>query len=671
MNRITLDAFLSYRFLSGTAFSPSGIRAAFLSHTPCLAANRYQSSLWLCRDGGELRLGSRDDIREFLWLDEDTLLACVDGGDFQTTLLAVSLDGLEREFAQLPCRASLAGRLRDGRIVLTVEERPERLEKLLRLEGKAREEAISEMQREDGHFHILDEYPFWFNGKGYQSGVRCGIYLLDQGRLVAITPPNFRTAGLSVSEDGACIAYFGNEIDTVEPDSHCVYRYDLSGGESVQVGTEEPLRVSRVAAGPGGSVWAAGRFIRGSCAAEPCQRLFFAPPGGRLTQADSGAWSFGNLIGSDCRWGSSSDFIVREGALWFIATVDCGSQVFRSTPEKGPEAFTDWSGSVDGLDVRNGRLLAIAMEDMGLQELYIGERGGAPQAITRQNSPLCQSLHIVRPRKITFTNTQGNEIRGFVLEPTGHTAGEPCPAILDIHGGPHTAYGSVFFHEMQAWANSGYYVLFCNPTGSAGRGNAFGAIDGAWGSIDYEDILSFTDAALDAFPDIDAQRIGVTGGSYGGYMTNWIVTHTDRFKAAATQRSIFNLISFIGTSDCGRWFLRQNLSADGRSQAAQLWERSPIKYVDRAVTPTLILHGEEDKRCWYAEGLQMFTALRQNGIETRMVLFKGENHDLSRSGRPRSRLKRLREITGWMDRFLKQTNANPYSREPAIFTSSQ
>ena len=141
MKKIVLESFLSYRFLSGAACSPSGARAAFLSHTPCLAANRYQSSLWVYRDGGETRLGSRDDIREFLWLDEDTLLVSVDGGDLQTTLLSVNLGGVEQEFARLPCRASLAGRLRDGRIVLTVEERPERLEKLLHLDGRDREDA--------------------------------------------------------------------------------------------------------------------------------------------------------------------------------------------------------------------------------------------------------------------------------------------------------------------------------------------------------------------------------------------------------------------------------------------------------------------------------------------------------------------------------------------------
>lgn len=663
MKKIVLESFLSYRFLSGAACSPSGARAAFLSHTPCLAANRYQSSLWVYRDGGETRLGSRDDIREFLWLDEDTLLVSVDGGDLQTTLLSVNLGGVEQEFARLPCRASLAGRLRDGRIVLTVEERPERLEKLLHLDGRDREDALSDMVREDNHFHILDEYPFWFNGKGYQSGVRCGVCLLDHDQLEAITPPDFRTEGLSVSEDGTYIAFFGNEIATVEPDTHRVYVYNASKGGSPRAYAEEGLRVSRVAAGPDGSVWAAGRFIRGSGAAEPCQRLFLAPPAGQLTQAGLGEWSLGNLIGSDCRYGSGSDFIVREGALWFIATVDCASQVFRCVPEREPEAVTSWNGSVDSVDVRNGQLLAVAMENMGLQELYAAEMGGAPRALTRQNSALCRELSIVTPKTLTAVNAQGTEIHGFVLEPPGHTAGVSCPAILDIHGGPHTAYGGVFFHEMQAWANRGYYVLCCNPTGSAGRGNAFGAIDGAWGSVDYEDILAFTDAALEAFPDIDSQRLGVTGGSYGGYMTNWIVTHTNRFKAAATQRSISNLISFMGTSDCGRWFLRQNLVPGDSSPEAQLWDRSPIKYVDSAVTPTLILHSEEDQRCWYAEGLQMFTALRQNGVEARMILFKGENHELSRSGKPINRLKRLREITRWMDRFLKQTDAAPYGHE--------
>ena len=138
-------------------------------------------------------------------------------------------------------------------------------------------------------------------------------------------------------------------------------------------------------------------------------------------------------------------------------------------------------------------------------------------------------------------------------------------------------------------------------------------------------------------------------------MTNWIICHTDRFKAAATQRSIFNLVSLEGTSDCGMTFRKQHLqpTQDKSRVMEELWDRSPIKYAENIKTPTLIIHSEEDKRCWYVEGLQMFTALKQNGIEARMVLFKDENHELSRSGKPRNRIKRLKEITAWMDRFLK------------------
>ena len=137
-------------------------------------------------------------------------------------------------------------------------------------------------------------------------------------------------------------------------------------------------------------------------------------------------------------------------------------------------------------------------------------------------------------------------------------------------------------------------------------------------------------------------------------MTNWIIGHTNRFRAAATQRSLFNLISDEGTSDCGMRFRKQHLNlAAGEDPMEKLWNMSPAKYIENAVTPTLIIHSEEDKRCWYAEGLQLFTALKQNGVEARMVLFKGENHELSRSGKPRNRIKRLKEITEWMNRFLK------------------
>ena len=158
---------------------------------------------------------------------------------------------------------------------------------------------------------------------------------------------------------------------------------------------------------------------------------------------------------------------------------------------------------------------------------------------------------------------------------------------------------------------------------------------------------------LETYPAIDQSKVGVTGGSYGGFMTNWIIGHTDRFACAATQRSISNWISFYGTSDIGMFFAEDQIHGNVSNNPEKLWEHSPLKYADNIVTPTLFIHSDEDYRCPLEQGLQLYTAIVDKGVDTRFVLFHGENHELSRGGKPKHRVRRLEEITAWMEKYLK------------------
>jgi acylaminoacyl-peptidase len=269
------------------------------------------------------------------------------------------------------------------------------------------------------------------------------------------------------------------------------------------------------------------------------------------------------------------------------------------------------------------------------------------------NESIQDSYALSKPEHLSFTDADGFVVDGWVMRPAGYVPGSAYPAILNIHGGPKGAFGDIFFHEMQYWAGQGYFVLYCNPRGSSGKGNAFAELRGAYGTYDYDDLMRFTDLCLERYPDIDQARLGVTGGSYGGFMTNWIIGHTSRFKAAASQRSISNWISFAGTSDIGYLFAEDQIAASVEDAPEKLWWHSPLRCARRAVTPTLFIHSDEDYRCWIAEGYQMFTALRKRGVDTRMCVFHGENHELSRSGKPQHRLRRLSEITAWFDQRLK------------------
>ena len=228
---------------------------------------------------------------------------------------------------------------------------------------------------------------------------------------------------------------------------------------------------------------------------------------------------------------------------------------------------------------------------------------------------------------------------------------EHTPAF--IHGGPFAAFGTPYFHEMQYWAAQGYFVFFCNPRGGQGRGGDFGDLRGKYGTIDYDDLMLFTDKVLESYPMIDTKRVGVTGGSYGGFMTNWIIGHTDRFAAAASQRCIANWISFYLTTDIGPWFGQDQCQGNPWDDTEKLWWHSPLKYAMNVKTPTLFIHSDQDYRCWMSEVLQMFSSLKLNGVDSRICLFHGENHELSRGGKPQNRIRRIAEITAWMDQYLK------------------
>jgi dipeptidyl aminopeptidase/acylaminoacyl peptidase len=181
---------------------------------------------------------------------------------------------------------------------------------------------------------------------------------------------------------------------------------------------------------------------------------------------------------------------------------------------------------------------------------------------------------------------------------------------------------------------------------------------GRYGTIDYEDLMAFLDHALDCFPEADRSRLGACGGSYGGFMCNWIEGHTDRFAAIASQRSISNWVSDFGTSEIGHTFDRNESGTDPWQGMEVLWNMSPLKYAANARTPILFIHSLQDYNCTVDQGLQMFAAMKHFGVPTRVCLFEGENHSLSRSGKPRHRLRRLSEIEAWFKRYLEREDAN-------------
>ncbi len=248
---------------------------------------------------------------------------------------------------------------------------------------------------------------------------------------------------------------------------------------------------------------------------------------------------------------------------------------------------------------------------------------------------------------------EGYTIEGWLLHPLEKKRGKKYPMVLNVHGGPATAWGYAYMNEFQTLAAAGYAVAFCNIRGSTGYGDAQTAgIGGDYLNGDYADLMAFLDTCLDQHTYLDPKRIAIVGGSYGGLMVNWAISHSQRFKAAITDRSICNWVSFNGTSDIGYRFVPRELRGKVPEDFDRLWEKSPLKHIKNVKTPCLIVHSEEDHRCPIEQAEQWFVALKNLGVPTRLVRFPAENHELSRSGRPDRRVFRLKEYLGWLEQHL-------------------
>jgi acylaminoacyl-peptidase len=343
----------------------------------------------------------------------------------------------------------------------------------------------------------------------------------------------------------------------------------------------------------------------------------------------------------------------RDGRILFIGS-DQGSANLYSCRAEGGDVRAETLGAhqlVTAAVDREARCFAgVIATATSPGEVVTGQPGDGVRAITSLNSELLGARYLAEPEHVQFTGADGWVIEGWLLKPRGFDPAKRWPLVLEIHGGPHGAYGHSFFHEFQVLAGRGYAVLYTNPRGSHAYGDTFlRACVGDWGGKDHQDLMAGVDHAL-GLGWVDPDRLYVTGGSYGGFMTNWIVGHTGRFKAAVTQRSISNNVSAFGTSDIGWHFWRYEMGdATPWHDEHRLIERSPLSYVEHVTTPLLILHAEKDLRCPIEQAEQFFVALKVLGKEAVFVRFQDDTHELTRGGKPKNRIDHARRIVDWFD----------------------
>ena len=661
MQPVTLDLFSRYRFLSGLRRGPEG-GLAFLAAQADMDKNNYQKDLWLKPERGEaFPLTTDGKSGNFLWDDSHTLLfassrdpeaaQCRENGEELTTFYRIDIRGGEaRKAFSVPLSASLQEKVREGVYLLRVDW-DLRFSRAFARKGAAKQALLQEKCAERD-YQVLDEMPFYLNGEGFTNKRRSALFLYEEaaGKLTRITRETFSTGRAHLNGDGNRLLITGQNYTHRQRWKSGIYLYDIAQKTFRELLPPRTYDVQD-ALWWGEKVLFMGREQKSYGINENPQFYTLDPATGEVSFFAPYEDRVGSMVGSDCRLGGGQEWMVYDGELYFTTTLRNASQVLclKKSGEICPVYVRE--GSVDCMDMAEGKLYFIGMQDMKLQEVYVWDlTQGKLEQLTELNREVLADRYVALPEKLTYENG-GMDLDGWVLRPKDFDPDKTYPGILDIHGGPKTVFGEVFFHEMQFWASQGYFVFFCNPRGGDGRGNAFMDLRGKYGTIDYDDLMTFTDKVLEKYPQLDTKRLCVTGGSYGGFMTNWIIGHTDRFAAAATQRSIANWMSFAFTSDIGERSVKDQMGLGLRGDiwqgAEKVWEQSPLKYFDRVTTPTLVIHSDEDYRCPLSEGYQVYAALQQRGVETRMVIFHGENHELSRSGKPRHRVRRLEEITRW------------------------
>jgi dipeptidyl aminopeptidase/acylaminoacyl peptidase len=292
------------------------------------------------------------------------------------------------------------------------------------------------------------------------------------------------------------------------------------------------------------------------------------------------------------------------------------------------------------------------MEDPG--QIYLMDmRKKITKPQTRINRKLLDKIDLGETEEIWYKGPSQNDLQGWILKPPSFDPSKKYPSILYIHGGPLVQYGKFFFHEFYYLASKGYVVYYTNPRGGRGYGEEHSkAIHNHWGEPDYADLMAWTDFVSNK-TYIDTNRMGVTGGSYGGYMTAWIIGHTHRFQAAVVQRCLSNFVSFYGSSDMNWGFQSEIENIPPYEDVMKSWIVSPMAHIKNARTPTLVIHNENDLRTPIEQGEQVFVALKRLGVETQMIRFPDEPHGLSRIGRTDRRIARLNHILRWFDIHIK------------------
>ncbi|WP_026961898.1 S9 family peptidase [Alicyclobacillus herbarius] len=699
MSKRTLTAEDLYRFawLSNPALSPDGQWVIFERMTAKEKEDDYETQLVLARiDGEEVRdlTSAGTNNYEAVWSPDGSQVAFVSNRAYGTQVWLLPRDGGEaRRLTRLRYAPSRLAWAPDGHslyALVPVSRYPDVGEVELLDPGLSDKEVKEALDKENQEWA---ENPKRYGRLYYKADgvglsrerIRQLVQIdVDTGDCRQLTREPEGVSSFAVAPDGTELVFTTNRREN--PDIHWwyedVYRLSASGGEAELL--TENVVAHELAYAPDGrslAILGHGEELYEYWSAAHTHLFVLSRQDGTLTKLTQAfPDELGDATGSDMHgqvktqapvWSKDGRYVyvlsARQGRCEVVRFATDGSTPLGEVVIGGDRDVYGFTSDGEAQFVityatptHPGRVAAVRIGEgvrprtpRTVMDALDGKVPFFPTQETRldRSNEWLEEVSLVDPEPFSYSSVDGWQVQGWVMKPVNCEPGRKYPVLLEIHGGPQTHYGYAMFQEMQWFAAQGYAVVYTNPRGGTSYGQEFvNAVRHHYGEADAADVLNGLDAALGQFDFLDGQRVAVTGGSYGGFMTNWLVGHTDRFFAAVTQRSISNWISFYGCSDIGPLFVESQLGvSDVIAERDRLWQMSPLAYADRITTPLLIIHSENDLRCPMEQAEQLYTTLKRRGAEVELLRIPNASHGLSRGGKPKLRLARLYAIFNFID----------------------